>query len=189
MPESLFKKLVYLFGSFFSISLFVVGGGLAMIPVIENIFVRKHKILSHTDILDMVVMTQTVPGLIAVNCAVFVGNKVAGFLGAVIAVIALLIPSLVIILCIAYFGTTLNPKNIYILNAFMGIKACITALIFVTAYRIAKRTILSKFDLTIVLFLLVLAISQINAAYLMLGSLMLGAIYSLWQHKREKQGV
>ena len=70
--------LFLIFASFFKISLFVIGGGLAMIPVIEDIFVKKHKLLKEQDIFDMMAVSQTIPGLIAINCAIFVGTKFAG---------------------------------------------------------------------------------------------------------------
>ena len=108
---SYYQRLWLLFTTFFQIALFVVGGGLAMLPVVEEKFVRKNKILTQNDVLDMIVVTQTVPGLIAVNSAVFVGSKVAGFLGALVSMIAVILPSIVIILLIAIFFHGLDSKN------------------------------------------------------------------------------
>ena len=79
------KKLWLLFFTFAKIAALVVGGGLAMLPVIEDTFVRKKKLLSQEELLDVVALTQTIPGIIAANAAVAVGMKVAGFLGAIAA--------------------------------------------------------------------------------------------------------
>ena len=67
------KKLWLLFFTFAKIAALVVGGGLAMLPVIEDTFVRKKKLLSQEELLDVVALTQTIPGIIAANAAVAVG--------------------------------------------------------------------------------------------------------------------
>ena len=72
---SISKRCWVLFTTFFKIALFVVGGGLAMLPVIEDVFVRKRKWLTKDETLDMIVLTQTIPGLVAVNSALYVGKK------------------------------------------------------------------------------------------------------------------
>ena len=71
------KRLLLLYCSFFRITALVVGGGLAMLPVIEEIFVVKRKLLTREELLDMTALTQTVPGIIAVNSAVYIGMKIA----------------------------------------------------------------------------------------------------------------
>ena len=171
------KRLWLCFSTFFQIALFVVGGGLAMLPVIEEKFVRKTKILSQHDMLDMIVLTQTVPGLIAVNSAVFVGTKVAGFLGALLSVIAVILPSIVIILIIAIFFNTLNSDNPILIYAFKGVRSCITGIFFVTAYRLAKQVLLSSLIGVIVFVLFVLLVTGINPVVVLISSLPIGYIY------------
>ena len=96
------KKLWLLFFTFAKIAAFVLGGGLAMLPVIEETFVNKKKLLTGEELLDVVALTQTVPGIIAANAAVSIGMKIAGFAGAVAALLGAIFPSFVIILSIAW---------------------------------------------------------------------------------------
>ncbi|MBQ4315439.1 MAG: chromate transporter, partial [Lentisphaeria bacterium] len=109
-----FSKLFLLFWTFAKIAALVVGGGLAMLPVIEETFVNRKKILTSDELLDMISLTQTVPGIIAVNSAVYVGWKVAGFFGAIFAVTGVILPSFLVILFIAILFPELKPDNIYI---------------------------------------------------------------------------
>ena len=111
---------------FTPIAALVVGGGLAMLPVIEETFVNRKKILSSDELLDMISLTQTVPGIIAVNSAVYVGWKVAGFFGALCAVTGVILPSFLVILCIAMLFPHLSPDNIYVKGAFAGVRSCWT---------------------------------------------------------------
>jgi ABC-type Fe3+-siderophore transport system permease subunit len=82
---TMIKKLWLLFFTFAKIAALVLGGGLAMLPVIEETFVNRKKLLTEEELLDVVALTQTVPGIIAANAAVAIGMKVAGFAGALAA--------------------------------------------------------------------------------------------------------
>ena len=92
------KKLLRLFWEFFKISLFVVGGGYAIIVVADEVFGRKLKWLKEGELLDHLPVFQMVPGLIAGNTAIYTGLKVAGRLGAVVALVAVALPSFLIFL-------------------------------------------------------------------------------------------
>lgn len=185
MQISYLKKLWLLFSTFFQIALFVVGGGLAMLPVVEDKFVRKNKILTQSDLLDMVSLTQTVPGLIAVNSAVFVGTKIAGFWGALIASFAVILPSIVIILMIALFFNDLNTSNTVVSTAFAAVRACITGVFLVTFLRIAKSVLLSSIAVITVFVLFILLILGMNPVVILLGSLPIGYIYFYLAQKKK----
>ena len=171
------KKLSLLFAVFFQIALFVVGGGLAMLPVIEQKFVKKYKLLSQNDLLDMISLTQIVPGLIAVNSAVYVGSKIAGFLGAVVAAIAVILPSIVIILVLALFFRDLSSSNPIIVGAFSAVRACITGVFFVTFMRLQKRVLISTLIIFIVFVLFVLLVIGLNPVVVLSGALPIGYLY------------
>ena len=109
--------LIILFFEFFKIALLTIGGGLAMIPAIEDVFVNKRKRLKNSDILDMVALTQSVPGLIAINSAVFVGHKLAGWKGSLSAMLGVIFPSVVIIILIAMFFPLLHLEDKHLLKA------------------------------------------------------------------------
>ena len=177
------KRLYLCFSTFFQIALFVVGGGLAMLPVIEEKFVRKNKILTQQDMLDMIVLTQTVPGLIAVNSAVFVGTKVAGFLGALLSVFAVILPSIVIILIIALFFNELDSKNTILIYAFKAVRSCITGVFIVTAIRLAKQVLIYPLIGVVVFVLFVALVSGINPVVVLLSALPVGYLYHYFAAK------
>lgn len=183
----LYKRLQLLFVTFFKIALFVVGGGLAMLPVIEEKFVKKHKLLTEDDMLDMIVITQTVPGLIAINSAVFVGTRVAGFIGALVGSIAVCLPSVIIILIIATFFRDLDTQNPILEHAFGSVRACITGVFFVTAIRLAKKVITDWISIIVVSLFFVGLIAGTNPLLIILCSLPLGICYLLYQTKNIKK--
>lgn len=177
MSVSYIKKLGLLFTTFFCIALFVVGGGLAMLPVIEQKFVRKNKLLSKSDLLDMISLTQIVPGLIAVNSAVYVGSKVAGFVGAVVAAFAVILPSIIIILILALFFKDLDSNNPIIMSIFSAVRSCITGVFLVTFMRLQKNVLVSPVVVFIVFILFILLVIGINPVIVLLGGLPIGYIY------------
>ena len=112
------------------IGAFTIGGGYAMIPIIENEVVKKNNWISEEDFLDMVVLAQTAPGILAMNISILVGNRVAGKSGAAVSALGAGLPSFVIILLIAMFLTPDTIKgNDTLRRIFMGIRPAVVALI------------------------------------------------------------
>ena len=107
-----------LFLTFFKIGLFTFGGGYAMISIIENNCVEKKKWITHDEMMNITVIAESTPGPIAINCATFVGYKIAGLLGAIAATVGVVIPSFVIIFVISTFLDNFLEIPI-IANAFM----------------------------------------------------------------------
>lgn len=175
----LWKKLWLLFFTFAKIAALVVGGGLAILPVVEETFSKKYKLLTAEDLLDMAALVQTVPGIIAGNAAAFVGMKVAGYPGVIAAVIGVIFPSVTVIIIIAAFFPGLKAENPYILGAFTGVKACITGLIIVTAWKLAVKTLKGAYEaVSFAVFLILMLFFKVNAAYIILLSIPVGFIYS-----------
>lgn len=172
------KKLWLLFFTFAKIAALVLGGGLAMLPVIEETFVNKKKLLTSEELLDVVALTQTVPGIIAANAAVAIGMKVAGIAGALAALAGAILPSFVIILTIAILFPALSPDNIYWLGAFAGIRAGVTGLIIVTALKIGKNTIKGVFEAIAAALLLTAALLGVNPGIVIIAAIAAGMIYT-----------
>lgn len=181
------KRLWLLYCSFFRITALVVGGGLAMLPVIEEIFVVRRKLLTREELLDMTALTQTVPGIIAVNSAVYIGMKVAGVPGALAAVAGAFTPPFTVILIIASLFPRLDPHNRYLLGAFAGIRACVTGMILVTGTRMFRRTVKNRLECAVVLIFFVLAILKVSPALLILAAIPFGWCYVWWQTRRLEQ--
>lgn len=96
-------KYLKMFWSFFKIGAFTFGGGYAMIPLIEEEVVNKNSWISKEDFLDILVISQSFPGALAVNCSTFIGYKINNLPGAILALLGTILPSFFIILCIASF--------------------------------------------------------------------------------------
>lgn len=171
------KKIWLLFFTFAKIAALVVGGGLAMLPVIEDTFVRKKKLLSQEELLDVVALTQTIPGIIAANAAVAVGMKVAGFLGAIAALTGAILPSFLVILIIAWQFPSLTPDNPYWLGAFAGIRAGVTGLIAVTAWKLVRKTVHNWFEAVAAIAFLAAALAGISPGIIIIAAIIIGSIY------------
>ena len=181
------KKLWLLFFTFAKISALVLGGGLAMLPVIEETFVSKKKLLESEELLDVVALTQSIPGIIAANAAVSIGTKIAGFAGALAALAGAIFPSFMIILIIAMVFPSLSPDNRYWLGAFAGIRAGVTGLIIVTAWKIGKNTLKGWFEATAAVIFLGAAFYGINPGLIIVAAIITGVIYTVICSKRVKK--
>lgn len=138
-------SLSQLFISFFKIGAFTFGGGWAMISIIEREIVDKHHWIKREDFLDLLAIAQSLPGILAVNIATAVGDKVGGKRGSVISSLGTILPSFLIILLIAIFLTPDMIKNNHVISSiFMGIRPAVVALIIapvITSAKAAKLTI------------------------------------------------
>lgn len=139
------KNMVYLslFWSFFQIGLFSFGGGYASMPLIRQQVVSRHQWLSLDEFTDLITISQMTPGPIAINCATFVGNRIAGIPGAVMATIGSILPSCLIVLLLAFLYN--KYKNIFLVKGILqGIKPAIIAMIGVAGITIAIQSFLKK---------------------------------------------
>lgn len=122
------KKYLNLFLTLLKIGLFTFGGGYAMIALLENEFVSKKEWIDKDEFLDMVAIAESTPGPIAINAATYIGYKSAGFLGSLIATVAVCIPSFVIIYAISLFFDAFLSLTL-VSYAFRGIQVCVIYLI------------------------------------------------------------
>lgn len=133
-----------LFVSFLKIGAFTFGGGWAMISIIEREIVDKHHWIEKDDFLDLLAIAQSLPGILALNIATAVGDKLRGLKGGIVAAAGTILPSFLIILAIAIFLTPDMIKNNRAISAvFMGIRPAVVALIIapvVTSARAAGLT-------------------------------------------------
>ena len=132
------NRIIELFVTFFKIGLFTFGGGYAMISIIEDNCVEKKKWITHDEMMNVTVIAESTPGPIAINCATFVGYKVAGLMGAVFATLGVVLPSFVIILIISYFLDNFLEIPL-IANAFTGIKVAVGILILNAGLSMLKK--------------------------------------------------
>jgi chromate transporter len=126
-----------LFTTFFKIGAFTFGGGFAMIPLIEREMIDRRGWIARGDFLELLALAQSAPGPIALNSAVFVGYKIAGYRGAFAAVAGVVLPSFVIILLIAIYFTDIR-HNRYVEAAFKGMRPAVVALIAAPLLNLAR---------------------------------------------------
>ena len=113
--------MLELFLVFAKIGLFTFGGGYAMIAVIENVCCEQKKWLTHAEMMELIVIAESTPGPIAINCATWVGCRRKGFLGAAAATLGMVLPSFVIIYAISLFLDGFLEIAL-VANAFRGIR-------------------------------------------------------------------
>lgn len=140
----------HLFITFMKIGAFTFGGGWAMISIIEREIVDKHHWIERDDFLDLLAIAQALPGILAVNIATAVGDKLRGMKGSVMATLGTIIPSFLLILIIAIFLTPDLIKNNRIISSiFMGIRPAVVALIVAPVITSAKAARLNRWTLWI----------------------------------------
>ena len=139
------KELLKLFGAFFKIGLFTIGGGLAMLPLIQEAVVEKHHWMKEEEMIDCIAICQALPGVIAVNTATYVGYKKAGLKGSVAGTLGVIMPSLLVIITAVLFLDAVG-ENAYVQGAFVGVKAASCALILYAAINLGKKVLKSKLD-------------------------------------------
>lgn len=174
------KKLTLLLIEFFRIALFTIGGGVAMIPVIEETFVKKHKLLEEEDIMDMISVTQTIPGLIAINSAVFVGHKLAGWKGSLAATIGVITPSMIIIMIIAALFPLEKITDIHLLSAFSCVRATVLGIFVVIFFKIAKNIYKTPFDIPVFIVMFYLLLLKLHPALTVIICCLIGGIYETY---------
>lgn len=166
-----------LFIEFFKIGLFTIGGGVAMIPVIEDQAVNKKKWLTQEQMLECIALGQSLPGVIAINTSTYVGYKKAGMMGAIFATLGVILPSFMIIILLAGIVSKVGDMK-FVKGMFTGIKACVTGLVFVVTYDLAKRMLSDTFSkILAVLGFLAVVFFNINAIVVVVIAGVLGAIH------------
>ena len=147
--ENIFIKLLTLFVTFLKIGAFTFGGGYAMIPIIQREVVDKRKWANTGDILDILAISESTPGPIAVNTATYIGFHVAGFWGSFFATLGLALPSFVIIYVISLFYKTFMTWTV-VQAAFKGLSIGVIILLCMAIIRLKKA--IKNNALSVILF-------------------------------------
>ena len=130
--------LLDLFLTFAKIGLFTFGGGYAMIAMIENNCVERKQWITHDEMMNVTVIAESTPGPIAINCATFTGYKKAGFIGALVATLGMVLPSFTVIYLISMFLDNFLELTT-IAHAFHGIKIAVGLLILDAGITMVKK--------------------------------------------------
>lgn len=171
------NKILTLFTTFFKIGAFTFGGGYAMIPLIQNEVVEKKKWMTDEDILDIVAIAETTPGPIAINSATFVGTKVAGFWGATVATLGVVLPSFVVITIISYILELFQSVQA-VQFAFGGIRAGVIALVFKALISMYKKCPKDLVSYILIAFAFLAAVFiDISVIYVLIACAVIGLVW------------
>lgn len=167
-------SLWQLFLTFAKVGVLTFGGGYAMLPILEREVVENRNWATNEELMDYYAVGQCTPGVIAVNTATFVGRKLAGDVGGIIASLGVVFPSMIIITVIAGLITAF-AENPYGKSAFAGIRVCVCVLIFNSVVKLFKSAVIDK--ATLAIFLCVIFLSfffSVSPVVFVLGSSALG---------------
>lgn len=173
------RRYLSLFWEFLKIALFVVGGGYAIIVVADEVFGRKLKWLKEGELLDHLPVFQMVPGLIAGNTAIYTGLKVAGRLGAVVALVAVALPSFLIFLGVSCGYAFLPVGNPWVESALLGLRAALTGIVFGTLMKSWRRSVVGAYGyVTVVVASALLIGCGVNVVAVLLAAMAAGVLWA-----------
>ena len=167
-----------LFITFMKIGGFTLGGGAAMIPLMEQQVVTRHQWLSHSEFMDVMAVAQATPGVFAVNMASHIGYKVGGIRSGIIASLGVVFPSLVIILFIAIIFSRFRD-NRWVEAAFMGIRPAVVALLVVPVFKMGKTARVTWSNVWIPILSTALIVYGVTPALIILVAGIAGFLYGL----------
>lgn len=178
------KNLFNLYFSFAKIGTFTIGGGLAMMPMMQSELIEKRKWITDEELIDYYAVGQSTPGIVAVNVATFVGYKQMGIIGGIFATLGMVTPSLVIIMILAGIINSINDFPI-IQKALKGINVAVAALLTSTIINFMKKTI-KKFTNAIFMMIsfLLVFVFKLPSFWIILFALLIGVVLTYKEKKK-----
>lgn len=168
-----------IFWSFFKIGTFTIGGGYAMIPLMQRELVEKHAWITDEEFLDSVAISQAMPGVFAINIAAMTGFRLRKGWGSAVAILGNIFMPVVFILILAAVFRTFR-QNIYVERIFLGLRPAVVALIAAPVFTMWKKEVhrlLPDMVIPVVSALLIWLLG-VNPIFIVLGAALAGFIYS-----------
>lgn len=179
------KFYLKLFLSTFYLSAFTFGGGYVIVPLMRKKFVNEYGWIDENEMIDLIAIAQSAPGVIAINASLIIGYKLAGILGAIVALVGTVLPPLIIISIISLFYIAFRDNRI-VNGAMQGMQAGVAAVIADVVFKmvgdIRKKDKLSTY-LMIIVFI---ATFFVNIIVIILTCGVFGIIYNRYIRKRVK---
>ena len=182
--KKLLPRLAELYLAFFRTGIFTFGGGLAMMPMLQKELIEKKHWLTEEDLIDYYAIGQSTPGIIAVNVATFVGYRQAGVLGAIVATLGIISPSIIIITILA---GTINSISEYprVQAALKGINVAVAALLTTVIIKFAKKTIKNVWNVLYMLLAFVCIFwFKVPSVIIIIAAIVLGCLNVLRLKKK-----
>lgn len=182
------KILFQLFISTFYLSAFTFGGGYVIVSLMKKKFVDEYHWIDEEEMLDLVAIAQSSPGPIAVNGAIVVGYKLAGWKGIVVSVLATILPPFFIISIVSLCYRTFKD-NLFVSLMLEGMQSGVGAVIASVVYDMARGIVIQKRVDHIMIMLgsfLLSYVFSINVIFIIIGCGFIGLMQSIWERKKEK---
>ena len=159
---------------FFKLGAFTIGGGIAMLPLLQNTLINEKKWFTKEEFVDIVAVCQSLPGVVAINMATYVGYKKKGLIGSIVSTFGVTVPSFIMILIIAKFISSLGDNRVA-MGAMAGLRAAALGMVVVALIQLMPAAIKNKWALlaAITAFVLI-AVLRVNTAYVILLFAVLG---------------
>ena len=141
-----------------------------MIPLIENEIVEKKKWVEKEELIDLMAVAQSCPGIFAVNISIFIGHKHSGTRGAFLCALGAILPSFLIILAIALFFQRFRENSV-VNSFFLGIRPAVVALIAAPVFKMAKTAKISRYNIWIpIVSALAIWLLKVNPVYVIIAA-------------------
>ncbi len=170
-----------LFFSMLYISTFTFGGGFVIITFMKRQFVDKLHWIDEDEILDLTALAQSAPGAIAVNAAILVGWRVAGFAGMLVAIVGTILPPMTILYIISFFYAAF-ASNLYVAMVLKGMQAGVAAVILDVVFSLGSKVVKEKSVLNLAIMALAFCavfFFNINVIYIILAAALTGLVHAL----------
>ena len=176
-----------LFKIFFRIGAFTIGGGYAMVPLIEDEIVAKRKWIKSEDFLDLLAIAQSSPGILAVNIAIFVGYRLKGMKGSLVTSLGAILPSFLMILAIALFFQQFKD-NVYVEKIFKGIRPAVVALIAAPTFKLGKSAKINRYTIWIpIISALLIWLLGFSPIWIIIAAGVGGFVYGRFYNRKTKE--
>ncbi|HHV39477.1 MAG TPA: chromate transporter [Tepidimicrobium sp.] len=179
------RLLFEMFMTFFKVGAFTIGGGYAMIPLIQVEIVEKKEWLTEEEFMDILVIAEATPGPVVINTSTYVGYKLMGLKGALLTTLGAVLPSFVIMLIIVNFLWQYR-YNPLVEKVFLGIRPAVAALISSAVYKIFKQMRPNRIGiLQAIITVIIILVFHISPAYIIIAAAMGAILY----FKRREQDI
>ena len=174
---------INIFKAFLKIGLILLGGGYVVVPVMEDILIQKRNWITHDELIDFYCFAQCLPGIIAINTSILVGNKLLGLKGALVAVLGLAFSPVISIIIIAkLLNYVINIP--FIESIFWGVNISVIILIYLALREMWQKSMSDIFCYIWFLVILILSFLKINPAILIIFSIIMGFIIQKIKDKK-----
>ena len=180
------ERLKDLFLTSLKLGAFTFGGGYAMFPLLEREYSQNKGYFKNEEMLDILAIAQSLPGMISINACIIIGYRLCSYLGAIVAVLGIALPSLIVMSVISFFYVQFS-SNTYVIAALKGIRVAVIALLVQAVIKLGKQGVKGLFGwlMAIVAFLFAL-FSNIHLIFIILASGIIGVLY-LYISEQDKQ--